>query len=163
MADENKYMFFDGIDRPMLGYYDNNLIEDLSNTNFKYARAIKYNNNMEIEFGIEIINNPNFDENLFKNDLIENKIKEIKDKAYRIIVYEHPEWKQRNMIARAVELNDKQMESNGLEPSEVDEKIQMKNIWQWIKNIRSQSNQMENEINLLTNVQEISDYKINYN
>lgn len=73
-----------------------------------------------------------------------NRVPEIKAAAGDLIVARYAEWKQRNMIARMVELNTKATPT-------VDEEAEMAAIqvvWDWVKAVRAESDRLEADINL---------------
>ena len=74
-------------------------------------------------------------------------IAEIKMHAREIILARYPEWKQANMTARSVELTEKLASGTALTVDEQGEIAAMKNVWAWIKTIRTASNEREAAIN----------------
>lgn len=91
-------------------------------------------------------------------EAIGNKIDFIKNEAGRIIVSKYPEWKQRNLSARFIELLDK----GDLSEDEQKEKDAIYSVWDWVKNIRSQSDNMEAEVEAMNNISDIANYQIGY-
>jgi len=71
------------------------------------------------------------------------RIHEIKRKASDAIVKIAPEWKQRNMIARGLELTNKIATGAALTSAEQAESDAIKAIWVQIEGIRAASNQAE--------------------
>lgn len=72
-----------------------------------------------------------------------NQKQAVKDEAGRRILARYPEWKQANMTARAVELQDiwRQVGSwTGTEQAEADA---ITEAWAWVKSIRQRSNEIE--------------------
>lgn len=78
-----------------------------------------------------------------------NKILEIKYIAMQIIYKKYPEWKQINMIRESI--------------TEYDIPSEYISAWDWIDNIRDQSNIMEAEINEMNDIDSVKNYKIEYN
>lgn len=70
------------------------------------------------------------------------KIAEIKEAAYRRLVTEIPEWKQRNLTARGLELTDKRI-GGALTADEQAEAAAMAAAWTWIKAVRAESDRIE--------------------
>ena len=83
------------------------------------------------------------------------KIAQIKREAAERINDICPAWKQSNLNARAVELIANKSVNGELTQSEQSEWSNMMQIWQAIKQIRSDSNIAENTVNGLTTVEEI--------
>jgi len=73
-----------------------------------------------------------------------NRIPEIKAAAGAVIVERYPEWKQRNMIARMVELNTKATPS----AEEEAEMAALQSVWDWVKAVRAESDRLEADTNL---------------
>jgi len=61
-----------------------------------------------------------------------------------VIVGRYPEWKQRNMIARMVELNTKATPS----AEEEAEMAALQSVWDWVKAVRAESDRLEADTNL---------------
>lgn len=74
--------------------------------------------------------------------LEEGRIQTIKQEAATRILAIAPEWKQRNMLARSVELADKKG-SGPLTPDEIAEENAMRAVWAQIKEIRRKSDLAE--------------------
>jgi hypothetical protein len=70
------------------------------------------------------------------------RIIEIKAKASQVILMSFPEWKQRNMTARAIELTHMSTLAP-LTPAYQDELDDLISKWQWVKSIRDASNVAE--------------------
>jgi len=70
------------------------------------------------------------------------RVKEIKQLASNVIISEYPEWKQRNITARMVELINKRATTT-LTAEESAELITVQAIWDWIKDVRALSDQAE--------------------
>jgi hypothetical protein len=70
---------------------------------------------------------------------IDEQVAAINAKAHHDIVAIAPEWRQRNMIARTTELQDKRINGLALTEGEEAEIIAMRGIWSQIKAIREQS------------------------
>jgi len=92
-----------------------------------------------------------------KGGIIESLVSEIKGKANDVILAKYPMWMQNNLQARFTELLDK----DTLTTEEQDEKDAIYDVWDWVKSIRYQSNDFEQELEGLTE-QELIDYKIEY-
>ena len=92
-----------------------------------------------------------------------DKKREVKTIALTLILAILPEWKQRNYIARASELINKQLLGDTLTIEEQSEKDNIQAKWDEIKIIRSKSDLIENEIDELTTTNDINDYQINFN
>ena len=73
------------------------------------------------------------------------QINQIKAKAGQVINAEMPDWKQSNMISRAVELVDKKTTSN-LNNTEKTEEAALKAAWAWVKSVRTYSDNMETAV-----------------
>lgn len=67
------------------------------------------------------------------------RIAAIKAKASEVILDAFPEWKQRNMIARAVELKTKA----SLSASEQAELDDIQGVWDWVVLVRTESDRLE--------------------
>jgi len=72
------------------------------------------------------------------------RIPDIKAAAGAVIVGRYPEWKQRNMIARMVELNTKATPS----AEEEAEMAALQSVWDWVKAVRAESDRLEADTNL---------------
>jgi hypothetical protein len=70
---------------------------------------------------------------------------QIKAEAGRRILTVAPEWKQRNLIARSIELRDI-LDSRALTVDEQAEKDSSAAIWNIIKSIRAHSGELESDI-----------------
>lgn len=68
------------------------------------------------------------------------RIATIKAEASRRITEKYPEWKQRNMLARSLELTNKVAMTGTLDQDEQDEVAAMKVVWSWISDVRNVSN-----------------------
>jgi hypothetical protein len=86
-----------------------------------------------------------------------DKIREIKGSAHEVIISEYPDWKQRNLAHRASELIDKKY-GDGLTPEEETEEQALKDIWTWVKSIRTQSDTFEDEVNAIETVEDVENY-----
>ena len=73
-------------------------------------------------------------------------IADIKAEANQRIIGALPEWKQRNLIARGVELLDLQIGGQVLTPTEEAERVSIKSAWDQVKNIRNYSDFLESEV-----------------
>jgi hypothetical protein len=69
--------------------------------------------------------------------------------AYRVIVAKYPEWKQRNALARATELNEKMITSS-LTVEEIAEMDIIKAMWGWVKTVRTRSDEIATELRAAT-------------
>lgn len=78
-----------------------------------------------------------------KDEIKFNKINGIKEEARRRILKVYPEWKQANMTARAVELQDIWRINQSWSVDEQYDSDALKAAWAWIKNIRHKSNLLE--------------------
>ena len=76
----------------------------------------------------------------------QEKIDEIKSRAARDIAAIAPEHKQRNMMARMIELQHKVIGGQNLTSSEQAEIVAMQAAWSQIKSIRERSNAEESEV-----------------
>jgi len=91
-------------------------------------------------------------------ELKKYKILDIKRIAGNIIISKYADWKQRNIIVCLLELKTKSVLTT-------DESLELKNyqsIWDWIKNIRQQSNNFENKINNLKTIEDVNNYEFKY-
>lgn len=73
-------------------------------------------------------------------------IGQIKDQARGIILAAFPEWKQANMTARGVELTMKVASGGAMTSEEIAEAASLQAAWDWIKSVRSHSNELEDEV-----------------
>lgn len=82
--------------------------------------------------------------NLVSTTLNERRIAAIKAKAGEIITAVMPDWKQRNMLARSIELVNiaNEREYTPAEQTELDE---LNAFWTWVKLVRAASNAAEAE------------------
>ena len=76
-------------------------------------------------------------------ELKEQKIKEIKQKAAQDVLKIAPEWKQRNMLATILELQEKRIDGEMLTEDEQNQINVAKEIWNSIKKIRKDSDEAE--------------------
>lgn len=70
----------------------------------------------------------------------------VKQAASGVILSAYPDWKQRNMTARAVDLLSKTFDKT-ISPDEQAEVAQLQAAWAWIKSVRAHSNVLEAEVN----------------
>lgn len=77
------------------------------------------------------------------DDIRSGKILLIKQEASRRILEVYPDWRQANMTARAVELQDIWRINQAWTTEEQQEADNLKLSWAWIKNIREKSNILE--------------------
>lgn len=75
----------------------------------------------------------------------EKRIAEIKEVTSQVILDQYPEWKQRNMIARSLELTKKIAEGDVLPQAEQDELTAIQAAWDWVQQVRSTSDQAETD------------------
>lgn len=68
---------------------------------------------------------------------------EVKDEARRRILERFPEWKQQNMTARGVELQDIRREKGTWTIEEAAEAAALREAWAWIRAVRAASNAIE--------------------
>lgn len=92
-------------------------------------------------------------------ELKDNKINTIKSEASNIILSKYPDWKQRNMIARSLELKTK----DPLSEEEQAELNTYQSIWNWIEDIRAQSNTFEDLLDNENTVEGVNNYTWSYN
>lgn len=71
----------------------------------------------------------------------ENQIRKVKAEANRRIVDIAPEWRQRNMTARGVELLS--IGRDAWTPEQYDEHLKLEAIWEEVKKIRAKSDDIE--------------------
>lgn len=69
---------------------------------------------------------------------------EFKRKAHNVIVSRLPDWKQRNLTARMVELVDKGKQN--LTTTEQAEMDAARTEWAWVKDVRTESDRVETEV-----------------
>lgn len=67
----------------------------------------------------------------------------IREEARRRILERYPDWKQTNMVARGVELQDIWRRVGTWTPEEQAEADALKSAWDWISEVRASSNQIE--------------------
>lgn len=79
---------------------------------------------------------------LIDNEAAENKT-HIKQKAGELITTEFPEWQQRNLIARSLELTNKVATGGTLTTLEEQEVADNQARWDWVKQVRETSNAAE--------------------
>ena len=77
----------------------------------------------------------------------DQRIPDIKVAACKVITDRYPEWKQRNMIARMVELNTKATPT----VDEEAESAAIQAVWDWVKSVRAESDRLESDVNLTAN------------
>jgi hypothetical protein len=77
----------------------------------------------------------------------DQRIPDIKAAACKVITDRYPEWKQRNMIARMVELNTKATPT----VDEEAESAALQAVWDWVKSVRAESDRLEADVNLTAN------------
>jgi len=77
------------------------------------------------------------------------RVSKIKAEAGRIINARYPEWKQRNMTARGLELVREEQVNGSLTTEETAEIGDIEAVWAWIKSIRTTSDQAETDETLL--------------
>jgi len=96
--------------------------------------------------------------------LKEDRVVEIKAEAgTRIVILAGPGWKQRNMLARYLELLSEKADGGTLSADEITELNSLKAIWTRVKDIRTVSNGIEEEISNLSTREKILDYDIKTN
>lgn len=88
------------------------------------------------------------------------KIEVKKIAGVKIIALAGPDWKQRNVLARYLELLSEKADGGTLSASETTELNSMKALWARIKAIRTASNNIEEAINGLSTREEILNYNI---
>jgi len=74
--------------------------------------------------------------------LVEQKAA-VKAECRARILARYPEWKQTNIIARSVELQDIWRTAGGWTKAEAAEADAIKSIWAWVKSVRSASDALE--------------------
>lgn len=74
------------------------------------------------------------------------RIAAIKRQAGRVIEAAYPSWKQRNLIARATELQNQRLDGATLTPEEQAEADAIQAAWGWIKEVRLASDTAETSI-----------------
>lgn len=74
------------------------------------------------------------------------RISEIKAAAGSRIEARYPAYKQRNMLARLGELNDKRLDSITLTAEEKVEVADMRTAWGWVKQVRQASSDAESRV-----------------
>lgn len=79
------------------------------------------------------------------DELRELKVQEVKATAGQLIKTHYPEYKQRNMLARMLELRDTKDERS-LTADEQNEYLSLKSVWNWVKAVREESNRVEQEV-----------------
>lgn len=85
----------------------------------------------------------------FEGNIIESSIPvaiipiQIKNEARRRISEKFPEWKQTNMVARGVELQDIWRLNGVWTAQEQAEATALKSVWTWIKSVRTASDTLE--------------------
>lgn len=67
----------------------------------------------------------------------------IKAAAGVVITARLPEWRQRNLLARQLELQDKLLAAGSLTTAEQSEADAMRTEWEWCKAVRTTSDQAE--------------------
>ena len=68
---------------------------------------------------------------------------DVEAEAQRRILARYPDWKQRNMTARGVELTFKVAQGEALAAGETDEIAALQAAWGWIKAVRAASDTLE--------------------
>ena len=71
------------------------------------------------------------------------RVGEIKQEAYSTIITQYPEWKQRNMTARTLELTRKETAGGTLTTEEAAEITAMESVWAWVTGVRAESDRLE--------------------
>ena len=79
---------------------------------------------------------------LTPNELTGRKA-EIKMEARRRILLVFPDWKQTNMVARGVELQDAWRQNGEWTAGEIAEAAALQTAWDWIKSVRAASDALE--------------------
>lgn len=69
----------------------------------------------------------------------------VKEEASRRILDRFPLWKQNNMLARAIELQDIIRSAGEWTEEESSEADQLRSAWAWIKAVRDSSDKLEDE------------------
>jgi hypothetical protein len=95
--------------------------------------------------------------------LKEEKKSQAKEEAYRRIIAILPEWKQRNYIAKSVELTEKKSAGITLTSEEISILDAMKAMWTTIQQIRSASDNIETEIDALSTSEALEAYNVEVN
>ena len=124
------------------------IIEALSRYYNSHLPNVDIRGGVITKWGVEGIPQPNqqtIDEALTKYTA-EVATPSLIDKiAYSKIINIAPEYMQRNMIARSVELTDKKLTGAALTEEEVAEEAYMKGIWDRVKALRSHAQYLKNE------------------
>jgi len=79
-------------------------------------------------------------------DIVARKLPKINEIAYQKIVAMYPEWKQRNLSARGLELLKKQVAEGSLSAAEEQEIADIQAVWDSIKAIRAYSDSLEQAV-----------------
>ena len=104
-----------------------------------------------------IINNDPREKEIIKNE----KITEIKKIAHQIIIDKFPEWKQRNMAHASSDILDAKIFNGELTAEQETQRQELKQAWAWVNSIRSQSDDMEAELEELS-AEDIKKYEVKY-
>ena len=95
--------------------------------------------------------------------LQEERKAQAKEEAYRRIIDILPEWKQRNYTAKSVELTEKKVDGLTLTEDELNSLAAIKIKWASIQQIRTASDNIEIEVDNISNIEFIEAYGIQNN
>ncbi|MCK5601039.1 hypothetical protein KAR91_04165 [Candidatus Pacearchaeota archaeon] len=95
--------------------------------------------------------------------LREEKKAQVKEEAYKRITSILPEWKQRNYTAKSVELTEKKVDGLTLTEDELNSLAAIKIKWASIQQIRTASDNIEIEVDNISNIEFIEAYGIQNN
>ncbi len=95
--------------------------------------------------------------------LREEKKTQTKEEAYKRIVNILPEWRQRNYIAKSVELTEKKADGIALSQDELNVLDTIKATWVLIQQIRIASDNIEIELDGLNIIEDIEAYSVENN
>tara|TARA_S200002703_G_scaffold156269_1_gene161576 strand:+ start:1845 stop:2255 length:411 start_codon:yes stop_codon:yes gene_type:complete len=78
------------------------------------------------------------------------RIAQIKGAAHAHITASLPEWKQRNLTARQLELVKKRLLGQSLSTDEQGQEVAIEAVWAWVKSVRAESDRLEADNDLNT-------------
>lgn len=78
------------------------------------------------------------------------RIAQIKGAAHAHITVSLPEWKQRNLTARQLELVKKRALGQSLSTDEQGQEVAIEAVWAWVKSVRAESDRLEADNDLNT-------------
>lgn len=97
-----------------------------------------------------------YDDNIL-DDIKTKKKNQIKSSANSFIISQYPDWKQRNYTQKKAKFAMKKHDS-ALTLVEENLENEIDTAWDWIDNVRDQSDTFEDEVDALSTVEDVNNY-----